>query len=188
MAACGGMPNTATFRNTWSIDWHCTSPPGVPSGMNGLPSLKTIAGHGREARPLAAGDRARMALPAHDCEPRDETPSPVPGVIGALRQPSLGVAEKMLPRRSTAHTYVVSSVSAAAGSGARGRSTGAAAPLPRDGSPGGRHAGVGAVGIDQGAARRGVRRVEQRPASARPRTPGRRSSARGRRRRASAPR
>ena len=60
--------------------------------------------------PLGPEEAAELATelgcPAttQDCEPRDDTPRPVPGVIGALRHPSLGVAEKMLPRRSTAHT------------------------------------------------------------------------------------
>src|SRR5215813_13391273 len=116
MAACGSIPNTAMLRKTWSIDWHCTSPPGVPSGMNGLPSVNTIAGQGVSRGRLPGATALAWPSTAHDCEPRDEMPRPVPGVIGALRHPSLGVAEKMLPARSTAHTYVVSSVSAAAGS------------------------------------------------------------------------
>src|SRR6185503_16285671 len=72
-----------------------------------------------------------------DCEPREDTPSPVPGVTGALRQPSLGVAEKILPRRSTAHTYVVSSVSTPAGCAGVRWLQGAAEPLTRPGSPAG---------------------------------------------------
>jgi hypothetical protein len=78
-----------------------------------------------------------MALTTQDCEPREDTPSPVPGVTGALRQPSLGVAEKILPRRSTAHTYDVSSVSTPAGCAGVRWLQGAAEPLPRRGSPAG---------------------------------------------------
>ena len=73
MAACGSMPKTATLRNTCSIDWHCTSPPGVPIGMYGLPFLKTIAGHGVRRGRLPGATALACPSTAHDCEPRVET-------------------------------------------------------------------------------------------------------------------
>ena len=49
MAACGAVLLRQYSGRPATSDWHCTSPPGVPSGIKGLPCLKTSAGHGGQA-------------------------------------------------------------------------------------------------------------------------------------------
>src|SRR2546425_416615 len=101
------MPKTAMLRKTCNIDWHCTSPPGVPSGIKGLPSLKTMAGQGVRRGRFPGAMALAWPCTAQDCEPRVDTTTPIPGTTGAFMQPSLGVAEKMLPWRSTAQMEIV---------------------------------------------------------------------------------
>src|SRR5436190_12810148 len=102
------MPKTLTFRNTWSIACGCTSPPGVPNGMNALPRLSAIAGLGvRRGRFPGATDDGCVGSD-HDCVPRPEQRIPTPGMIGVLFEPSLGVHDIALPCLSITHRYDVS--------------------------------------------------------------------------------
>ena len=78
----------------------CTSPPGVPKAQHATPR--------RDGRRLAGVSRGRCPAPlgwhglwAQDCEPRDDGQRPVPGTIGDSNETSLGVADTVLPQRST---------------------------------------------------------------------------------------
>src|SRR5689334_7847248 len=102
------MPKTLTLRNTCSIAWHCTSPPGVPNGMCTLPPLNAIAGFGVSRGRLPGATDEGCVGSAHDCVPRPEQRMPTPGMIGVLFEPSLGVHENALPSLSITHKYEVS--------------------------------------------------------------------------------
>src|SRR5687767_5657728 len=102
------MPKTLTLRNTWSIACGCTSPPGVPNGMNALPFLNAIAGLGVSRGRLPGATDDGCVGSAHDCVPRPEQTIPTPGMTGVLFEPSLGVHEKALPSLSMTHRYDVS--------------------------------------------------------------------------------
>src|SRR5687768_13443597 len=102
------MPKALMFRNTWSIACGCTSPPGVPNGMNTLPFLNAIAGLGVSRGRLPASTDEGCVGSDHDCVPRPEHRMPTPGMIGVLLEPSLGVHEKALPSLSITHRYDVS--------------------------------------------------------------------------------
>ena len=84
---------------------HWVSPPGVPNGMNSLPSLKAMAGFG-VSRGRFHGWRASTGGrgSSHDWEPRDDICMPRPGTMGLPASGSLGVAENALPHRSTVQT------------------------------------------------------------------------------------
>jgi hypothetical protein len=105
--------------------------------MTSRPSLKTIAGlgvsRGRFPGPTALG----CSGTSHDCDPRDETASPVPGTIGVSVETSLGVAENAFPAASTTAMYDVSSAASGGPSGARGPVHEGAVAARVTGSPGG---------------------------------------------------
>src|SRR5580704_11042877 len=73
-----------------------------------LPSRIAIDGLGVSLGRLPGARHAGCAGSVQDCMPRDEGARPVPGITGPLIAPSLGVAEKQLPWRSTTQTYEVS--------------------------------------------------------------------------------
>src|SRR3954468_17418081 len=101
------MPKTFTLRNTWSMAWHCTSPPGVPNGMYALPPLKAIAGFGVSRGRLPGATDEGCVGSDHDCVPRPEQSMPTPGTRGVLFEPSLGVHDIALPSLSITHRYDV---------------------------------------------------------------------------------
>src|SRR5215467_15733648 len=103
------MPYTMRLRRTCSMACDWTSPPGVPKGMARPSRPRASAGFGVSRGRLPGATEAGSAGSAHDCEPREEGHSPVPGITGVLLETSLGVAENALPWRSTTHTYEVSS-------------------------------------------------------------------------------
>ena len=84
--------------------WLCTSPPGVPKGMTSSP-LTSMAGLGvrRGRRPARAPAGMGGIGVVTGCRARDGV-RPVPGTTGMSQVPSLGVAEKALPKRSTTAT------------------------------------------------------------------------------------
>src|SRR5262249_58850282 len=133
------MPKAVMLRTTCSMACCWTSPPGVPKGMNSLPSRNTIAGAGVN-RGRFPGDTS-LACPGvnHPCEPRGDTTQPTPGTTGESTDGSLGVAENPFPSASTTHTYDVSRPDAPAI--ALGAGVSARAPLRSalelSGSPGG---------------------------------------------------
>src|SRR6478736_8596023 len=102
------MSNTTMLSNTCSIACGCTSLPGEPNGMIHLSSRMAIEGLGVSRGRLPGARQAGCAGSVQDCMPRDDGVSPVPGITGPLIAPSLGVAEKQLPKRSTTQTYDVS--------------------------------------------------------------------------------
>src|SRR3954465_7210181 len=67
-----------------------------------------IDGFGVSRGRLPGARQAGCAGSVQDCMPRDEGARPVPGITGPLIAPSLGVAEKLLPWRSTMQIYEVS--------------------------------------------------------------------------------
>src|SRR5262249_30725093 len=89
---------------------------------------------------------------SQDCEPREETASPVPGTTGVSVDTSLGVAENALPAASTTATYDVSSPAPRASPAARGPLHAGLMACTPTGSPGG--------GIS-GHARAGSRRLRR---------------------------
>ncbi len=104
MACWGSMPNSMTFKKVWTIDWHCTSPPGVPKGINTLPSFIASAGLGVNLGRLPGCSDAGWSASSQLWEPLEDRMNPRPLAIGALPKLSLGVAEKALPHRSTTET------------------------------------------------------------------------------------
>src|SRR5712692_2392271 len=97
------------LSSTWSIAWLCTSPPGVPNGRNSAPlPLIASAGLGVKRGRLPGAAPAGWRGSGRDCEPRLDGMNPTPGTTGEPYEPSLGVAEKMLPQRSATQTYEVS--------------------------------------------------------------------------------
>ena len=92
------------LRNSWTIDVHWVSPPGVPKGMNSLPSLKAMAGFGVSLGRFQGWRLDGWLGSSHDWEPRDDIWRPRPGTIGLPASGSLGVAENALPHRSTVQT------------------------------------------------------------------------------------
>ena len=96
-------------RNS-SCHWSCWSPPGVPQAITGLP---VAVHHGRadsvvRGRRPGASDDGSPSSSQNICIrlPRGK---PSSGMVGELcSQPPLGVAEMMLPQRSTTSTWQVS--------------------------------------------------------------------------------
>jgi len=84
-----------------SIAWLCTSPPGVPKGSTKRPGATAIAGLGVSRGRLPGARRLGCPGVVQDCDPREEGQSPVPGTTGVSFETSLGVAETVLPQRST---------------------------------------------------------------------------------------
>src|SRR5665213_2631405 len=97
------------LRNTCSMACGCTSLPGDPNGMYALPLRSASAGLGVSRGRLPGATDAGCVGSHHDCEPREDGHSPMPGITGVSDDASLGVAENALPSRSTTHTYDVSS-------------------------------------------------------------------------------
>ena len=95
------MPNSATFRNNWTIDWGWTSPPGVPNGIQALPSLKAKAGLGVNLGRLPGATELGWSESNQDWEPLGDITNPRPLATGAPPAESLGVAENALPHLST---------------------------------------------------------------------------------------
>ena len=58
--ACPGQRRNGS-SSTCSIAWVCTSPPGVPNGMNSVATLDRQCRVGRQPRPLARRDAGRVA-------------------------------------------------------------------------------------------------------------------------------
>ena len=79
------------------------TPPGVPNGITHSPFLTAKAGFGVSRGRLPDVTEHAWSGSGRDCEPRGDGTKPSPGTIGAVALPSLGVAEKALPQRSTAH-------------------------------------------------------------------------------------
>ena len=98
------MPNTVTFRKTCSIACCCTSPPGVPNGMNTRPLRNAIAGAGVRRGRLPGITTLLCAGSSQPCEPRGDTTHPTPATTGESVLGSLGVAENALPSASTTAT------------------------------------------------------------------------------------
>jgi hypothetical protein len=82
IACCSAMPNCVTFRNTCIIAGACTSPPGVPKHMKGLPSFMASAGLGVSRGRLPAATCAGWPAARRDCWPREDITMPVPGITG----------------------------------------------------------------------------------------------------------
>ena len=102
-AICGGMPWAMTLSRTWSIAWTWTSPPGVPKGITQPSGRRASAGLGVSRGRLPGAIALGWSGSNQDWLPRGEITQPTPGGTGPLK-PSLGVAEKTLPRRSTTQT------------------------------------------------------------------------------------
>src|SRR6185295_13190295 len=98
--SCKLMPKTVRFRNTCSIAWLCTSPPGVPKGIASPLGPMAMAGLGVSRGRLPGAAAEGCFGSPQDCEPRDDGTRPVPGTIGEEFDTSLGVAENTLPQRS----------------------------------------------------------------------------------------
>ena len=89
--------------NNCTIDWHCTSPPGVPNVIQGFPSRIAIAGLGVSLGLFPGAREDGWSSSSHDCDPRDDRMKPNPGTTGEVGSVSLGVAEKAFPQRSITH-------------------------------------------------------------------------------------
>ncbi len=109
MASCRLiLPRTCRSRNS-VCHWSCWSPPGEPHASTGSPSRRTRVGvsvvRGRAPGTSEAG---RPSSSQNICArlPRQK---PRSGIVGELcSQPPLGVAEIMLPQRSTTSMWQVS--------------------------------------------------------------------------------
>ena len=188
-------PPTRWRSRKSSCHWSCWSPPGEPHASTGC----AVAQHqGRASAWSAAAGPGPARTPA---PPRARTSasgcrgrSPSSGMVGELcSQPPLGVAEIMLPHRSTTSTWQVSPrvtpSGTTVGSPVVGVAGAAAAAQPgparmpraaaraRPGWPG--RSSQEARPADQGGALGGVRRGEQGLQRRRP--PRRRTRPRGRR-------
>ena len=127
------MPKCSTLSSTWSIAWICMSPPGQPNGITEPSSRTAIAGLGVSRGRLPGATPAGWAGSGRDCRPRSDGTMPRPGITGAVLEASDGVAENVLPHRSTTHTYEVPlSVGSASGDGG---GSGWAVPNSGSGSP-----------------------------------------------------
>src|SRR5262245_2301602 len=102
------MSHSATFSRNCTIAWGWMSFPGEPKGMYAFPSRSSIAGLGVRRGRLPGASAAGCAGSVHDCEPREDGQSPVPGITGVALEPSLGVVENALPAWSITQAYEVS--------------------------------------------------------------------------------
>ena len=73
------------------------SPPGVPKGMTQRPGDMARQGFGVSRGRLPGARQEGWPSTAHDCAPRDETASPVPGTTGVSQLVSDGVEHNALP-------------------------------------------------------------------------------------------
>ena len=99
--------------------WAWTSPPGVPNAITAPSGWSSMAGLGVSRGRFPGATALAWPGSSQPCEPRDETVSPVPGMIGVSVDTSLGVAENAFPSRSTTATYDVPSATRAAEAGRR---------------------------------------------------------------------
>ena len=107
--ACWGiMPNTVMFRKYCKVAWHWASPPGVPNGIHGLPSLKARRAFGVKRGRLPGMSTEGCRGSSHVCVPRPDGVKPSVGATGAMPSESDGVTENILPHLSTAQAYDVS--------------------------------------------------------------------------------
>ena len=88
--------------------WHWASPPGVPNGIHGLPSLNASRAFGVSRGRLPGARAEGWRGSSHDCVPRPDGVKPRLGATGAIDSVSDGVTENMLPHLSTAQAYDVS--------------------------------------------------------------------------------
>src|SRR5260370_11490088 len=100
-ASCGSMPKSTMLSRACGIAFAGTSPPGVPKGSTNCPGATAMAGLGVRRGRLPGASRLGWPSDVQDCEPRDDGTRPVPGITGESDETSLGVADTVLPQRST---------------------------------------------------------------------------------------
>ena len=82
---------------------HCASPPGAPNGMSSRLSLNAMAGLGVSRGRFHGWRLEGWSGSSQLCVPLADSVNPRPGMTLQPPTPSLGVAEKALPHRSTVH-------------------------------------------------------------------------------------
>ena len=109
IAACRSSPPAKCASRKHSCHWSCWSPPGVPQAITGSPSRTTSVGDSvvrgrRDGRSVDGSPSSSQVI----C-PRVPRQKPSSGMVGALcSQPPDGVAETIVPHRSTTSTWQVS--------------------------------------------------------------------------------
>src|SRR6266542_3360840 len=108
IAACVFMPKSTTLHTTWTIACDCASSPGQPNAMSAAPSFMRRPGFGVRRGRLRGAIADGCPGVVQSCAPRVDTIIPSPGMSGAPRPGSDGVAENAFPSLSMAATYDVS--------------------------------------------------------------------------------
>jgi len=102
------IPKSTMLHTTWTIACDCASSPGQPNGMSAAPSFMSSAGFGVSRGRLRGAIADGWPGVVQSCAPRVDTIMPSPGMSGAPRPGSDGVAENAFPSLSIAATYAVS--------------------------------------------------------------------------------